>query len=135
MTMSSPHRFHQRIYTQHTDVWGIVYYANYFVFAEYARAEWFRTLELPIAELTKQEKGYFVVAHASARFKAPAFLDDALYVETKVQSLKRLSVDLSQMVYHESRGLLADLGITIAWLSQNGKPTPLPKTLLARLAV
>jgi acyl-CoA thioester hydrolase len=131
--MNAQHRFHQRIYTQHTDVWGIVYYANYFVFAEYARAEWFRTLGMPISKLTAQEQGYFVVARANAHFKAPAFLDDALYIETKVQKLKRLSVDLSQMVYHESRGLLADLVITIAWLAQNGRPSPLPQPLTERL--
>ena len=128
------HRFSQRIYTQHTDVWGIVYYANYFVFAEYARAEWFRSLGMPIAELTQQEKGYFVVARANAQFKAPAFLDDTLYVETRIKDLKRVTVDLSQPVHHEARGLLCDLTISIAWLNDQDKPSPLPQKLKGRFS-
>ena len=131
--MCQEHRFYQRIYTQHTDVWGIVYYANYFALAEHARSEWFRSMGIPLATFTRKEDGYFVVVRAAAEFKAPAFLDDMVCIQTKIQECKRLSLELSQIFSHEERGILAKLSITIAWLNRHAKPSMLPQGLLEHL--
>ncbi|TGW15811.1 YbgC/FadM family acyl-CoA thioesterase [Candidatus Hepatobacter penaei] len=132
--MAAHHTFRQRIYVQHTDMWGIVYYANYFSMAEHARAEFFRDKGLPLHAFTREHQGYFVVTQADGRFLKPARLDDCLEILTHVTHMKKASLTLSQDFMHTDHGCLARLMITLAWLSDQGRPTALPPILEPHLA-
>lgn len=70
-----------RVPYAHTDQMGFVYYANYLVYFEMARAEMLREVGLPYAELEKQ--GIFLpVVEAHCEYKSPAHFDDRLEILT-----------------------------------------------------
>ena len=75
------------------DKMGFVYYANYFVYFEMARAKFLRDVGLPYGEL--ESRGVMLpVVEAHCEYKKPAHYDDLLVVNSTV-SLKgsRLRVE------------------------------------------
>lgn len=88
-----------RVPYAHTDQMRFVYYANYLVYFEMARAEMLREVGLPYTELEKQ--GLFLpVVEAHCEYKSPAHFDDRLEILTncRIQGV-RLRVE-----YKVSRG-------------------------------
>jgi acyl-CoA thioester hydrolase len=70
-----------RVPYAHTDQMKFVYYANYLVYMEMARAEFLREVGLPYAEMEK--RGIIlpvVVAHCE--YKKPAHFDDLLEIRS-----------------------------------------------------
>ncbi|MBI3307524.1 MAG: acyl-CoA thioesterase [Candidatus Omnitrophica bacterium] len=81
-----------------TDKMGISYYANYFVWFEAARTEYFRALGLPYTVC--EEKGYFLpVVETSAKYLAPSTYDDLLIVRTSVAELRQSSMRFEYQVF------------------------------------
>lgn len=73
-----------RVPYAHTDQMRFVYYANYLVYFEMARAELLREVGLPYAELEK--RGVFLpVVAAHCDYKAPAHFDDLLTVSSRCE--------------------------------------------------
>jgi len=63
----------------HIDKMGIVYYANYLVYFEMARASMMREVGLPYGEL--EEQGVMLpVIETQCRYRQPALFDDELTV-------------------------------------------------------
>lgn len=132
--MAWPHIFTQRIYTAHTDTWGIVYHAHYLAFAEAARTELFRSLGFPLSTFTKTYAGYFVVAHIDIKFIKPSYLDDLIAVYTTPLVLKPATLTLEQAIKtHETDVHRATATIKLAWVGKNGKPQLLPAVLVEKL--
>ena len=74
-----------------TDKMGISYYANYFVWFEAARTEYFR--ELGFAYLEFEKQGILLpVAEAHARYLGPSAYDDMLTVRTVVSQMRQSSL-------------------------------------------
>lgn len=68
-----------RVPYAHTDQMGYVYYANYLVYFEMARAAMLREIGLPYGELERQ--GLFLpVTEALCEYKTPAHYDDELVI-------------------------------------------------------
>jgi len=73
-----------RVPYAHTDQMGYVYYANYLVYFEMARAAMLREIGLPYGELEKQ--GLFLpVVEALCEYKAPAHYDDELEIISRCE--------------------------------------------------
>jgi acyl-CoA thioester hydrolase len=75
------------------DKMGFVYYANYFVYFEMARAQMLRDVGLPYGEL--EDRGVMLpVVEAHCEYKKPAHYDDLLTIQS-VAVLKgsRLRID------------------------------------------
>ena len=71
-----------RVPYAHTDQMGFVYYANYLIYFEMARAEMLREFGLPYTELEKQ--GVFLpVLEAHCEYKSPAHFDNRLEISTQ----------------------------------------------------
>ena len=86
-------RFSVRVPYAHTDQMRFVYYSNYLVYFEMARADFLREGGLPYGELEK--RGVFLpVVEAHCEYKTPAHYDDLLVIESRC-SLQgpRLRVD------------------------------------------
>src|SRR3989338_1795713 len=79
-----------RVRYQETDKLGIVYYANYYVWFEIARTEFFRKAGLPYTELEKRGR-YIVVVSSSCRHKQPAYYDDQITVRSRISSVMNTS--------------------------------------------
>ena len=92
------HSFPVRVYYEDTDAAGIVYYANYLKFAERARTEALRLSGIDQSELMREHKVGFVVRRCTVDFLKPAMLDDLLTIETGLNDISKVSMELHQTV-------------------------------------
>jgi len=71
-----------RVPYAHVDQMGYVYYANYYVYFEMARAEMLREAGMPYTEM--EQMGVMLpVVTSFCEYKKPAHFDDMLSIETK----------------------------------------------------
>src|SRR5579872_1943212 len=92
------HSFPVRVYYEDTDAGGIVYYANYLKFAERARTEALRLAGFDQSELKHEQKIAFVVRRCECDFLKPAFLDDLLTIETRLNDISKVSMRMRQTI-------------------------------------
>jgi acyl-CoA thioester hydrolase len=94
-----------RVYYEDTDAGGVVYHANYLKFCERARTEFLRQRGLDQGELRAREGLVFVVARIEADYLRGAELDDALVVQSHVETLGQARVVFGQSVLRGSQCL------------------------------
>lgn len=124
LNMSS-HITKLRVRYADTDQMGIAYYANYFVWFEEARTEYFRAQDYPYTKI--EEKGiYLPVISASCAYKAPARYDDLLEIHTAVSEYGRTSLTFTYKIF--CNGKLNAEGKTVhVFINQEGKPIAIPE--------
>lgn len=127
------HVFDIRIYYEDTDSDGVVYYANYFKFAERARTELLRDLGLPHEVLKARHGMNFVVRRCAAEYRRPARLDDLVEVHSRVLNLRGASMAAEQVVRRDGE-ILADLTVDLVCLGAGGRPVRMPEALHRALA-
>jgi acyl-CoA thioester hydrolase len=115
-----------RVYWEDTDAGGIVFYANYLKFFERARTEWLRHLGVQQHDLKERTGGMFVVTATQMRYLRPARLDDVLTVTARVSDMGAARVKLMQQAFSESKQLLCEGEIDIAWVNSH---TMLPQRM------
>jgi acyl-CoA thioester hydrolase len=86
--MTAPSRTTLRVRYAETDQMGVVYYANYFVWCEIGRVEFFRQLGHDYKLLEREEDCHLPVVEASCRYRSPARYDDEIAIETRVTTLR-----------------------------------------------
>ncbi|MDJ1015308.1 MAG: tol-pal system-associated acyl-CoA thioesterase [Paracoccaceae bacterium] len=128
------HRIELRVYYEDTDLAGIVYYANYLKFIERGRTEWVRSLGVDQGVLRAETGIVFAVKRLEADFVSPARFDDVLTVETSATSVTGARVVLAQRVLRVGELLFA-ADVTLAALTETGRPVRLPAEFRARLSV
>lgn len=113
-----------------TDAGGVVYYANYLRYMERGRNEYLRDLGRSIKHY--QDDGIlFVVVEVNVRFRAPAVLDDDLFIETWIEEGRRTSVTFGQKIKREGDDrVLVEGTVKVACLGENLRPRRLPEKLL-----
>ncbi|WP_185266916.1 tol-pal system-associated acyl-CoA thioesterase [Halopseudomonas xiamenensis] len=130
-----PFALKARVYFEDTDAGGIVYYVNYLKFMERARTELVRSLGFDQSAL-QRENIIFVVHSVSARYHAPARLDDELVVSAAVLELKRASVRFAQQVRRADGVLLCEGEVLVACVSADRyKPRIIPADLSSAFAL
>jgi len=108
-----------------TDKMGVVYYANYFRYFEFARSELFRARGGTYIRMEDEGFGLPVVT-SHADHKAPARYEDLLSVRVTVTELRRASMRFDYEVKNQHGALLAT-GYTVhACVGPKGKPAGLP---------
>jgi acyl-CoA thioester hydrolase len=122
------HVFPLRVYYEDTDAAGIVYYANYLKFAERARTELLRYLEVEQTRLSAEQDVGFVVRRCEVDYLAPARLDDSLEVHTRLLEVGGASFQGKQVVKRGDTELVK-LAVRLACVRSNGRPTRLPRPL------
>ncbi|HEX6442158.1 MAG TPA: tol-pal system-associated acyl-CoA thioesterase [Stellaceae bacterium] len=127
------HSMPLRVYYEDTDAAGIVYYANYLKFAERGRTEMMRALGFEHSGILEETGIAFIVRRLSADYRAAARLDDALTVETAVQSIGAATLQLDQQIRRDGDTLVA-LDVLVACVGRDGRPRRLPSGLRAALA-
>tara|TARA_R110001592_G_scaffold199938_5_gene448604 strand:- start:15794 stop:16261 length:468 start_codon:yes stop_codon:yes gene_type:complete len=124
-----PFALRVRVYFEDTDAGGIVYYVNYLKFMERSRTELVRSLGFDQSVL-QDENIIFVVHSVSARYHAPARLDDELEVSVEVLELKRASIRFRQQVRLVSGKVLCEGEVLVACVSADQyKPRGIPPVL------
>ena len=129
------HRWPIRVYFEDTDAGGIVYHANYLRWAERARTESLRAMNLPNQAMIERHASLLVVRRIEVEYAAPARLDESLFVETRVLAVRGASLDLEQRVVDaESGAVRAVLTVGLVCVRVEGmRPAPLPEPWRSRL--
>ncbi|MEE2798049.1 MAG: tol-pal system-associated acyl-CoA thioesterase [Pseudomonadota bacterium] len=123
-----PFELKARVYFEDTDAGGIVYYVNYLKFMERARTELVRTLGFDQSAL-QRENVIFVVHSVTARYLAPARLDDELVVTATVLETKRASIRFRQSVTRAGE-LLCEGEVLVACVSADRyRPRAIPEAM------
>jgi acyl-CoA thioester hydrolase len=123
--LGKTHRFALRVYFEDTDTAGIVYYANYLRFMERARSDMLRAVGIDQRAALEAGEGVYAVAEAAIRYRAPARLDDALVVVSRVREVRAASCVIHQRVMRGEQ-ILTDAEVTAAFLSPEGRPRRQP---------
>jgi len=126
------HRMKLRVYYEDTDASGIVYYANYLKFAERGRTEMMRELGFAHSGIAAASGIVFTVRRLSADYRAPARLDDALGVETRVVEIGGATLLLDQRICRDG-AVLVVLEVLCACIGLDGRPRRVPAGLRAAL--
>jgi acyl-CoA thioester hydrolase len=110
-----------------TDQMGVVYYANYFRYFEFARSEYFRARGGSYREM-EREGLLLPVVEATASYKSSARYDDVLLIRTRVSEVRRVSLTFCYDLFREGDpDALLCTGRTVhACVKRDGKPTRLP---------
>lgn len=127
----SEHRFPVRVYFEDTDLSGIVYHANYLRFMERARSDMLRLAGVDQRRTMEAGGGAYAVARLSIRYLAPAKLDDALLVVTKLLSVHAAHVAIHQRVMR-AEAMLAEAEVVAALVAPDGRPRRQPAEWIAR---
>jgi acyl-CoA thioester hydrolase len=122
-----------RVYYEDTDAGGIVYHANYLRFAERARAELLRLFSADNRSLLDKAGLAFVARECLLDYIAPARLDDALEIHTRIVEVRGASLRAAQTVRRDGQDLVR-IAIRLACIRSDGRPGRLPENLREALA-
>jgi acyl-CoA thioester hydrolase len=116
-----------RVRYAETDRMGVVYYANYLVWFEVARADLLRTLGWSYREM--EETGVSLpVIQAHCDYKAPARYDDEIVIRTEGWLRSPVRMEFAYQVSRKADGVLSASGTTMhAALGPDGRPCRLPE--------
>ncbi len=124
------HRFPLRVYFEDTDLSGVVYHANYLRWFERARSEMLRCLGIEQRPVHDAGQGAYAVAELTIRYLAPARLDDAVLIESRVEELRAASCRLRQKALRLDPGggelVLSDVRLRIGFVGPDGRPRRQP---------
>ena len=123
--MDGVHIFAIRVYYEDTDAGGIVYHANYLRFAERARAELLRMFSADNRALLGSHGLAFVARQCTLDYIAPARLDDALEIRTRVVDVRGASLRVAHTVKRQEEDLVR-IDIRLACIGGDGRPARLP---------
>ncbi len=129
-----PGHFQVRVYYEDTDAAGVVYHANYLGFAERARTEYLRPKGYTQYKHGHKDAGelpgvVLVARHLEMDFRASAWLDDLLDVETRIIECKNSSVTMGQTITREG-SVLVDIKIVLVAVNlSTGRAVRIPPHL------
>lgn len=111
-----------RVRYAETDQMGIVYYANYFIWFEIGRNEFFRELGVTCNEL--EEKNVLLpVIESGCKYINSAKYDDEVVIVTRLNKVKGAKLKLEYEVKRKIDDLLLVKGFTLhAFVDKNLKP-------------
>jgi len=121
-----------RIYYEDTDCGGVVYHSNYLKFAERARTEMLRSVNINQRQLSKEQSLYFVVHKIDVRYIKSVKLDDIIFIETEILAINSVSLKIIQKIFLENKILSCTLNATIACVKEvnnNFKPYKIPDVI------
>lgn len=119
------HSFTYRVYTEDTDLMGIVYHANYLCFFERARTEILRDSGLSLTTMSRYDT-HFAIRDIHIRYLSPARLDDELTIRSNYERKRACSLVFEQLMHNQLGQVLSEATIEVVCVNKNLKPKPLP---------
>ena len=123
------HRLPLRVYFEDTDLSGVAYHANYLRWMERARSDMLRLAGIDQRAVWEAGEGSYAVADLHIRYRAPARLDDALLVVSRVTAASPARTIIHQTVRCGARSL-ADAEVVAALVTPAGRPRRQPAAWL-----
>jgi acyl-CoA thioester hydrolase len=125
-----PFAHRQRVRFGETDLQGVVYYANYLLFAEIARIAYLRELGV-VYERDLLANGIdFTIGEARVRYQAPLHFDDEYDIKVRVGEIRHSSWTLEYAIDRADGTHCADVStIQVMIDRKTGRATRIPADL------
>jgi len=123
------HHWPIRIYYEDTDSGGVVFHSNYLKFMERARTEWLRDFEIDQKALKNNLNLMFVVHEIDIKFIRPAVFNDEIEVQTKLEKLGSVKIELEQKIFRSSEILIESRVVVASVNSISMKPMRIPNEI------
>lgn len=127
------HRFPVRVYFEDTDLSGVAYHANYLRWMERARSDMLRLLGVDQRAAHEAGEGAYAVAELNIRYRAPARLDDALLVISRLAVLRPASCRIHQRVMRAGE-MLSEAEVLVAMVAPSRRPRRQPRAWIEAFA-
>jgi len=115
-----------------TDAQGVVHHANYLVWFEEGRSDHLRQKGLCYSDI--ERSGFFVVvAEAQVQYKAPAFYEDRITIETTLQRARGKILEFTYRALYQAGTTLAEGRTLHVVLGADRRPASLPAAVLAKI--
>ncbi|HEX3471166.1 MAG TPA: thioesterase family protein [Silvibacterium sp.] len=128
--MTAPIRTTLRVRYAETDQMGVVYYANYFVWCEIGRVEFFRQLGYDYKQMEVEDDCHLPVVEATCRYRTPARYDDEVVIETRVTALRSYVIKFGYRILRlgaDDEQLLAEAETVHVTVDKLMQKRPLPE--------
>ena len=117
-----------------TDAQGVVHHSRYLVWFEEGRSDFLRQRGMNYSHFEKS--GYFVVvAQAEVSYKAPAFYEDQVTIETTLEKMRGKVLEFSYRALDADGKLLATARTVHVVIGRDRRPVALPTEWLEILQV
>jgi acyl-CoA thioester hydrolase len=123
------HHWPIRIYYEDTDSGGVVYHSNYLKYMERARTEWLRDFKIDQRALKDSLNLMFVVHEIDIKFTRPAVFNDEIEVQTKLEKLGSVKIELEQKIFRSSEILIESRVVVASVNSISMKPMRIPNEI------
>jgi acyl-CoA thioester hydrolase len=132
--MTEPIQTRLRVRYAETDQMGVVYYANYFVWCEIGRVEFFRNLGYDYKQMEIADDCHLPVVEATCRYRSPAHYDDEVIIETRVTALRSHVIKFGyRLVRAEGDQLLAEAETVHVSVDKQMQKKLMPEKYLAAI--
>jgi len=134
--MSTPPAVEARLRVRYaeTDQMGVVYHANYIVWMEVGRVEYFRSTGLRYRDIEK-DGVLLMVAEVHCRFRAPAHYDEEVTVRTSLREADARLVRFDYELLGEDRRSLATGYTKHVFCGPDRRPRRLPEKYHAAFGI
>ena len=123
-----PNQTRLRVRYAETDQMGVVYYANYFVWMEVARAELCRANGIRYRDMEIEAGILLAVAEAGCRYLAPARYDEEVVIRTVIEASNPRMVRFEYDMESAESGKALAKGFTVhVFLNRDMRPVKLPE--------
>jgi len=125
-----------RVRYAETDQMGVVYHANYLVWMEVGRVEYWRASGLRYRDMEKEDGILLVVAEVNCRYRSPALYDEEVIVRTSIgESNARMIRFDYQLVSADDQRVLATGHTKHIFCGRDRKPAKCPQKYHATLGI
>ena len=125
-----PVRTTLRVRYAETDQMGVVYYANYFVWCEIGRVEFFRQLGYDYKQMEIDDDCHLPVVECHCRYRTPARYDDQVVIETRATAVRSSVVKFAYRILRlngETEQLLAEAETVHVTVNKSMQKRSLPE--------
>lgn len=125
-----------RVRYAETDQMGVVYHANYLVWMEVGRVEYWRALGLRYRDMERDDGILLAVAEAQCRYLAPAYYDDEIIIRTRVAEVNPRLVRFEYELVNAADGRSIAIAFTKhVFCGKDRRPRRLPEKYHAILGI
>jgi acyl-CoA thioester hydrolase len=114
-----------RVRYAETDQMGVVYHANYLIWMEVGRVEYWRQLGMRYRDMERDDGILLVVAELNCRYSAPAFYDEEVVIRTRVTQASARMIRFEYELAVDGR-LLATAYTKHVFCGRDRRPMKLP---------
>jgi len=115
---------------------GVVYHANYLVWMEVGRVEYWRALGLRYRDMEREDGVLLAVAEAQCRYLAPAHYDEEVVIRTRVAEAKPRMIRFEYELVNAADGKTLATGFTKhVFCGPDRRPRRLPDKYHAVLGI